>query len=166
MPSSPCFLRGRRPGREGAEAPPDERRDGIASIDSAARRHELLGLPGSMSSSRRASVKTTNANSPAPARRNAVSTATGVRTAKARGTLKSGRRLDDEQCDERSEDGEERRGENGQVERHADGHEEEAEQQSLERLDVDLELMAVLALAEQQAGEERAQRRRQARPPP
>ena len=48
-----------------------------------------------------------------------------------------------------------------QVERHADGDEEQAEQQPLERLDVRLQFMPVLAVGEQHAGEEGAQGRRQ-----
>ena len=45
--------------------------------------------------------------------------------------------------------------------RHADGDEEQAEQQALERLDVGLELVAVLGVGEQHAGEEGAERHRQ-----
>ena len=48
------------------------------------------------------------------------------------------------------------------IDGHADRDEEEAEQQPLERLDVDLDVVAVLGLAEQEAGEERAERGRQA----
>ena len=49
-----------------------------------------------------------------------------------------------------------------EVDRHADGDEEEAEQQALERLDVGLERVAVLGAREQHAGEERAERHRDA----
>ena len=49
-----------------------------------------------------------------------------------------------------------------EVGRHADRDEEQAEQQALERLDVGLELVAVLAVGEQHAGEEGAERHRQA----
>ena len=48
-----------------------------------------------------------------------------------------------------------------EVERHADGDEEEAEQHVAERLDVLLDLVAVLGLGDQHAGEEGAQRERQ-----
>ena len=49
-----------------------------------------------------------------------------------------------------------------EIDARADRDEEDAEQQSLERLEVDLDVMPVLGLAEQQAGEERAERHRQA----
>ena len=50
-----------------------------------------------------------------------------------------------------------------EVERHADGDEEEAEQHVAKRLDVLLDLVAVFGLGDQHAGEERAERERQAR---
>ena len=43
-----------------------------------------------------------------------------------------------------------------------DRDEEQAQQQALERLDVGLELVAVLRVGQQHAGQERAQRHRQA----
>ncbi len=54
-------------------------------------------------------------------------------------------------------------GDQAQVERHADGGEEEAEQQPFEGSDVGLELVAVGGVGEQHAGDERAQRRREPR---
>ena len=48
-----------------------------------------------------------------------------------------------------------------EVERHADGDEEQPEQHVAERLDVLLDLVAVLGLRDQHAGEERAERERQ-----
>ena len=50
------------------------------------------------------------------------------------------------------------------VHRHAHGDEKQAEQQPLERLDVELELVPVLAIGEHHAGEERAERHRQPDP--
>ena len=44
-----------------------------------------------------------------------------------------------------------------EVRGHADGHEEQAQQQALERLDVGLELVPVLAVGEQHAAEEGAE---------
>ena len=49
-----------------------------------------------------------------------------------------------------------------EIDAHADGDEEEAEQEALERLDVGLELAPVFAFREQHAGEEGAERHRQA----
>ena len=49
-----------------------------------------------------------------------------------------------------------------QVEQHADRDEEQPEQHVAERLDVLLDLVAVLGLGDQHAGEEGAQRQRQA----
>ena len=49
--------------------------------------------------------------------------------------------------------------------RHADRDEEEAEQQPLERLDVDLQLVTVLGLGEDDASGEGAERHRQAGEP-
>ena len=46
------------------------------------------------------------------------------------------------------------------VGRHADRHEEQAEQQALERLDVGFELVTILAVGEQQPGDECAERHR------
>ena len=48
------------------------------------------------------------------------------------------------------------------VERHADADEEQPEQQALERLDLRLDLVAVFRVGEQHAGEERAERHRDA----
>ena len=48
-----------------------------------------------------------------------------------------------------------------QVERHADGGEEQAEQQALERGDVGLDLVAVVGVGEQHAGDEGAERGRE-----
>jgi hypothetical protein len=53
-------------------------------------------------------------------------------------------------------------GEQGEVDRHADRDEEEPEQEALERLDVGLERVAILAAREQHAGQERAERHRDA----
>ena len=55
------------------------------------------------------------------------------------------------------------RGDDPQVEHHADGDEEQAEQDVAERLDVLLDLVAILGLRDQHAREECAQRERQAR---
>ncbi len=52
-------------------------------------------------------------------------------------------------------------GDLAEVYRHADGDEEEAEQQALERLDVGLQRAPVLGTREQHAGDERAERHRQ-----
>ena len=49
------------------------------------------------------------------------------------------------------------------VDIHADGEEENAEQQALERLDGGLDRLAVFGLGEQQAGDESAERHGQAR---
>ena len=49
-----------------------------------------------------------------------------------------------------------------EIERHAGGCEKETQQQALERLDVGFELMAIGAFRQQRAGEERAQRGRNA----
>ena len=51
------------------------------------------------------------------------------------------------------------RADQAEVDLRADRDEEQAEQQALERLDVGLELVAVLAVGEHHAGEERAERR-------
>ncbi len=48
------------------------------------------------------------------------------------------------------------------VERHADADEEESEQEALERLDLRFDLVAVFRIGEQHAGEERAERHRDA----
>ena len=49
-----------------------------------------------------------------------------------------------------------------QIDRHADGDEEQAQQQALERLDVGFQFVAVFRIGQQHAGEKRAQRHRQA----
>ena len=69
--------------------------------------------------------------------------------------------FDDDQRRHRGQVGERVRQKRNDVDAHPDRHEEEAEEQPLERLDIDLELMPVLALAEEQPGEERAERRGQ-----
>ena len=48
-----------------------------------------------------------------------------------------------------------------EVERHADGDEEQSEQHVAERLDVLFHLVAIFGLRDQHAGEERAERQRQ-----
>ena len=50
-----------------------------------------------------------------------------------------------------------------EVEKHAHGHEEEAEQHVAERLDVLLDLVAVLGFRDEHAGEESSEREREAR---
>ena len=52
-------------------------------------------------------------------------------------------------------------GDHAQVERHADGEEEEAEQQAAKRLDIRFKLMAETRIRKQDPGEERAHRHRQ-----
>jgi len=49
-----------------------------------------------------------------------------------------------------------------EIDRHADAHEEQREQQPAERFDVGLELMAIVGAGEQHAGQERAERHRHA----
>ena len=104
-------------------------------------------------------AKTTKANSPAPASRSAVSIATGVsiRINPRRGEDRH--RLHRDQRRDCGKVGQRIRKERHHVDAHADGHEEQAEEQPLERLDIDLELVAVFALAEEQPGEEGAERR-------
>ena len=53
------------------------------------------------------------------------------------------------------------RGDHRQIERHADGDEEQAEQDVAKRLDVVLDLIAVFGLRDQHARQERAERQRQ-----
>ena len=68
--------------------------------------------------------------------------------------------------DEADDDGDELqwfRHHHAQIDRHADGDEEHGEQQSLERSDVGFDLMAVFGVREQRAGDERPQRRGEAR---
>ena len=47
------------------------------------------------------------------------------------------------------------------IDRHADRDEEQADEQALERLDIDADLVAILGLRQHQAGEKRAKRHRQ-----
>ena len=67
----------------------------------------------------------------------------------------------DQRHDEHHRDQPGLRRHDGEVELHADGDEEEAEQHLAERLDVLLDLVAVLRLGDQHAGDERAERERQ-----
>ncbi len=62
---------------------------------------------------------------------------------------------DDQACDEQC-DAARLLEQQADVGYHADGHEEQAEQQALERLDVGFELMTVLAVGEQEPGDEGA----------
>ena len=57
-------------------------------------------------------------------------------------------------------------GDRAEIEHHADGDEEQAEQDRAERVDVGLELVPVGRIGEHHAGDEGAQRGREVRAPP
>ena len=79
-----------------------------------------------------------------------------------RGKIEDGR-LDHDQAGERQQNPVQMRPDRPEIDRHADGDKEDAEQQALERLEIDLDLMPVFAFAEQSAGDEGAKRNRQSR---
>ena len=70
--------------------------------------------------------------------------------------------LDDDQADDAAGEPKRIAQQLAHVDIHADGEEEDAEQQSLERLDGRLDRLAVFGLGEQQAGDEGAERHGQA----
>ena len=70
--------------------------------------------------------------------------------------------LDGDQGAQRGEDPDDLVGDERQVEAHADGHEEEAEQQALERLEVHFGLVLELGLADEETREEGAEGKREA----
>ena len=72
------------------------------------------------------------------------------------------RRLQRHETDRDAQHDERLRREQREVRAHPDGHEEEPHQQALERLDVGFELVAEFRIGEEHAGEERAERHRQA----
>ena len=78
------------------------------------------------------------------------------------GGAADGEHLDREVAERQREHRERGLEQHAQVGGHADRHEEEPEQQALEWLDVRLELVAIFAVGEQHAGNERAERHRQA----
>ena len=71
-------------------------------------------------------------------------------------------RLDEHECRNAGDDDAPFADHDGEIERHADAQEEQAEQHAAERLDVRLELMAERRFGEQHAGKEGAHRHRQA----
>ena len=70
--------------------------------------------------------------------------------------------LDCEQRGDRDENEADSIPDRANIDRHSDGSEEQADQQTLERSEVDLDLVAVLGLRQQQTGQECTQRRREA----
>jgi hypothetical protein len=72
------------------------------------------------------------------------------------------RRLQRHHCQRQPQHEHGRAHEQAEVHRHADGDEEQPEQQPLEGLDVDFQFMAVFRVGEHHAGEERTQRHRHA----
>jgi hypothetical protein len=72
------------------------------------------------------------------------------------------RRLDRNQRHDQACNGERLVRDQAEIDRHAHRHEEEAQQQPLERLDIGLDLVPVLGAREQHAGDERAERHRDA----
>ena len=71
-------------------------------------------------------------------------------------------RLDDDQPEKPEHDRQRVAPQVGDVEAHADGEEEHAEQEALERFDRRLDGAVILGLGQQQSGDESAQRHRQA----
>lgn len=74
-------------------------------------------------------------------------------------------RLEREQARDRAEQQRRRAHDFQRIDRHADRHEEQAHQQSAERVDGDLDLVPELGLREQQSRQQRAERHRQAGQP-
>ena len=84
----------------------------------------------------------------------------GTRNSRARPAISDG--LDGDEPDHRGEQPERLARQLAKIDVHADGEEEDAEQQALERLDGGLDGLAELGLGQQQSGHERAERHRQA----
>ena len=106
-------------------------------------------------------AKSTKANSPTCGRAKASSSAWSVPSRKSFASAKRMANFKAIDADHQPRDQERLRQDQGEVDRRADGEEEEAEQQPLERLDVALQFVAVLAVGEHHAGQEGAQRRAQ-----
>ena len=70
--------------------------------------------------------------------------------------------LDQHQCESGANDRDRMRDQQSQVGRHADRNEEQPQQQALERVDAGFDLVAVLRISQQHAGEKGTERHRQA----
>ena len=106
--------------------------------------------------------KTTNPNSPPCASRMMNTGRSGTGNGIRRAIVHSTPALTQQEPEHDGGDHERPVQHDREVDRHADGDEEEAEQQALERFDVGLEFAPVFALGKQHAGEEGTERHRQA----
>ena len=104
----------------------------------------------------------TKANSPPGPSSRPISTATGHDRRNSLAKTDDQQRLDDDQADDAAGEQQRLAQQLAHVDVHADGEEENAEQQALERLDGRFDRLAVFGLGEQQAGDEGAERHRQA----
>ena len=131
---------------------------GVATIDSTTMPIANWAISSVSAPTVRARLMVTRANSPACTSSSASSAAIGFATPKMRRREIEAGRLDDQQPHESGDDQVGVCEQDQRIEQHADGHEEQAEQQSFERLEVDLDLMLVFAFAQQKPGQERAER--------
>ena len=139
-------------------------RSGASAIDSGHDEDEQVRqVAGSSSPSRAVNREQHERELAAACERDAETPCGGVIVTRTARATQISAALSAEQAQRQREDHERLRGEQAQVRRHADRDEEQAEQQALERLDVGLELVAILAVGEQHAGDERAERHREAR---
>ena len=112
---------------------------------------------------RRATPNTTKANSPpCESKRGEQPALAAARCRAPRGERAEHAPLSDSEAEHQRHDQQRPVREQAEVDRHADRDEEQAQQQALERLDVGLQRVAILGAREQHAGQERAQRHRDA----
>ena len=135
---------------------------GPSSIDSATAPISSEAVSGGSTRAPAAAWNTTKANSPpcASSRVNTGRSCTGMPIAARDAPDHHGLERHETQHDQRHEPG--RLEQHAEVDAHAHGDEEQAQQQALEGLDVGFQLAPVFAFRQQHAGQEGAQRHRQA----
>ena len=140
-------------------------RSGISAMVSEVDGQREAGDAPARSPSVVAMPMATNANSPPGPSSRPVSIAAGRGTRNSRARPVMSTALMATRPDHRGEQPERLARQLAHIDAHADGEEEHAEQQALERLDRRLDGLAELGLGQQQAGDERAERHRQAGDP-
>ena len=140
---------------------------GVSAIDRPTAATSRSRMASSSSPALIASPNTTKANSPPSA--STAASCSDSRVAQAAGTpadREQQHELDRHEAPPRCAGDQPGLGQHAlQVDAHAHGHEEQAQQQALERIDLRFEFVAEFRIGQQHAGEERAQARRQARRP-
>ena len=135
---------------------------GLTIIEMVTTMTSISASDGSITRWVTASENSTKPNSPACGNANAMPRALSPECFVSRAISHNTSELHDQQSRHEQRDAPWLIEQQAEVGGHADRHEEQAEQQPLERLDVGFELVAVLAVGQQQTGDESAERHRHA----